>query len=128
MAAHRFPIGKSWQSPDVVFDPSVLAVMKKVQVEAHPDYAKLLAGNASSRPTRIEIRARGQSFVGERRWAKGTPSPDPTTFMTNQELEHKFAVNAEGVISPRNTELAVEMISNLESVKDVGELMQVLRP
>ena len=128
VAAHRFPANKAWQSPEVVFDPSVLAVMKKVAVEAHPDQARLLAEDASSRPARVEIRARGQTFARELRWAKGTPSADPDTFMTNQELEEKFVGNAEGVLSSRQAGLAARKIWELESVKDIGELLRQLSP
>src|SRR5205085_10846004 len=70
VAAHLIPPDKSWQSPEVVFDPSVLALMDKIRFEVHPDYEKLLTANAASRPTRIEIRARGQTYVAEKRWAK----------------------------------------------------------
>ncbi|NDZ18831.1 MmgE/PrpD family protein [Variovorax sp. WS11] len=127
VAAHLLPPGKSWQSPEVVFDPSVLALMEKVECEVHPDYEKLLTANAASRPTRIEVRARGKTFVGEKRWAKGTPSPDSDTFMTNEELLEKFARNAEGVLSARNIDLAAKTIWDLESTRDVGELMKLLR-
>lgn len=79
VGAHRIPPGKEWQSPEVVFNPSVLALMDKVSFEIHPDYENLLVGNAASRPARIEVRARGQSFVGEKRYPKGSLSPDPQT-------------------------------------------------
>ena len=128
VAAHLFPPDKAWQSPEVVFNPSVLALMDKIECEVHPDYEKLLADNAASRPTRIEVRARGKTYVAEKRWPKGTPSPDPSTFMTNEELVEKFARNADGILSPRNIDLAVRRIWDLESTKDAGELMQLLRP
>jgi len=123
-----FPPDKAWQSPEVVFNPSVLALMDKIECQVHPDYEKLLADDAASRPTRIEVRARGKTYVAEKRWPKGTPSPDPSTFMTNQELVEKFARNADGILSPRNIELAVIRIWDLESTKDAGELMKLFRP
>ena len=45
---HLIPPDKSWQSPEVVFDPSVLALMEKIRFEVHPDYEKLLTGHAAS--------------------------------------------------------------------------------
>jgi 2-methylcitrate dehydratase PrpD len=128
MAAHMFPPDKSWQSPDRVFDPSVLALMDKVSFEAHPDYAKLLLSNAASRPARVEISARGQRYVAERRWAKGTPSPDPATFMSNDELSQKFIGNAQGVLPLSQAAQAVDCIWRLESVRNVEELMVLLTP
>ena len=75
---------RAWQSPEVVFDPSVLALMEKIHFEVHPDYETQLTGNAASRPTRIQVRARGQTFVAERRYPRGSPSPDPSTRLSNE--------------------------------------------
>src|SRR5207237_299555 len=55
MAAHQVPADKSWQSPEAVFDASVLALMDKIEFEVHPDYEKLLTNNAASRPARVEV-------------------------------------------------------------------------
>jgi len=126
LGAHRIPAGKAWQTPEVVFDPSILALMEKIEYEVHPDYANLLAGNAASRPTRIEVRARGKTFVGEKRYPKGSPSPDSTTFVTNEELAAKFERNAGGVLSMRTTDDVLNQLWNLESVEDIGRFMSVL--
>jgi 2-methylcitrate dehydratase PrpD len=128
VSAHRIPPGKRWQAPEVVFDPSVLALMDKVNFEVHPEYEKQLGGNAASRPTRIEVRARGRTFVGERRYPKGSPSPEPGTRMTNDELTAKFARNAEGVISARDADAAVGLVWSLNSAKDLTELMRLVTP
>ena len=126
VAAHLLPPNKGWQTPEVVFDPSVLSLMNRIECQVHPDYETLLLENASSRPTRIEIRARGQTFVGERRWAKGTPSPDASTFMTNEELTEKFRSNADGVLPHSAAQEAVSMIWSLETVSNVSELTTLL--
>ncbi|MCY1195011.1 MmgE/PrpD family protein [compost metagenome] len=126
VGAHRIPPGKAWQSHEVVFDPSVLALMDKIECAVHPDYEKLLTSNAASRPTRIEVRARGKTFVAERRYPKGSPSPEPGTTMTNDELAAKFARNAEGVISDRNVDQFVNRLWTIEAMTDVGELVQLL--
>jgi 2-methylcitrate dehydratase PrpD len=126
VGAHLIPPGKQWQSPEVVFDPSVLALMDKVKFEVHPDYEKQLGGNAASRPTRIEVKARGRTFVGERRYPRGSPSPDPSTRLTNEELAAKFARNAEGVLAQRAIDTAVSRIWSLDSAVDVSELMRLV--
>jgi 2-methylcitrate dehydratase PrpD len=128
MAAHLMPADKSWPSPEAVFNPSVLALMDKIEFDVHPEYEKLLASDAASRPTRVEVRARGKTFVGEKRWPKGMPSPDPDTYMTNDELTTKFVRNAEGVLSERNVDLAANTIWELETVGDVCELIALFRP
>jgi 2-methylcitrate dehydratase PrpD len=126
VGAHRIPPGKAWQSPDVVFRPSVLELMKKVQYEVHPDYAGQLSGNAARRPTRIEVTARGQTFVGETLFPKGSPSSDPATRMTNDELSAKFAGNAQGVIDARAVEQVLDRLWHLERAESIAALIPLL--
>jgi len=126
VAAQRIAPGKRWQAPEVVFDPSVLALMDKIEFEVHPDYEKQLLANAASRPTRIEVRARGHTFVGERLYPKGSPSPDPATRMTDEEITAKFVRNAEGVLEPSAAEAALESMWALESAADVKRLVALL--
>jgi 2-methylcitrate dehydratase PrpD len=126
LGAHRIPPGKRWQSPEVVFDPSVLALMEKVHYEVHPDYAGRLAGDAASRPARIEVKARGKTFVGEAFYPKGSLSPDPATRLTNDEISAKFVSNAEGVLEPRAIDRALQQLWNVEQVASVGALVETL--
>jgi len=128
VGAHRIPPGKAWQSPEVVFDPSVLRLMDKIQFEVHPDYEKLLSGVSASRPARIEVRARGQVFVGEKRYPKGSPSPEPESLMTNDELVAKFRGNAEGVLDTASIDEVVSLILNMEQVDDFSTVMRLLAP
>ncbi|XAH21981.1 MmgE/PrpD family protein [Xylophilus sp. GW821-FHT01B05] len=125
MAAHRPGHGRGWMNPELVFGSSVLALMDKVTTEVHPDYVKLLTSHSASRPAWVELRARGQRFVAEKRYPKGSPSPDPSTYMTNEELINKFQQNADGVISAANTQAIVDAVMGLERLKDVGALMRL---
>ncbi|MPM35366.1 hypothetical protein SDC9_81957 [bioreactor metagenome] len=127
LGAHRIPPGKSWQSEEVVFNPSILSLMDKVTFDVHPDYEKLLTGNAASRPARIEIKARGQVFVGEARYPRGSPSPDPSTTLSTDELIDKYRDNAQGVISASQIDASLRLLTQLESVDDFSEVMSVLR-
>jgi 2-methylcitrate dehydratase PrpD len=123
LGAHLIPPGKAWQQPMAVFDPSVLALMKKVECVEHPDYSRLVAEDPASRPTRIEVRARGETFVGEARYPKGSPTPDPSTYMTNDELSAKFIRNTEGVLSDQQASRLLESLWNLDQVQDFSELV-----
>ena len=58
IAAHRIPPGPRWQDPAVVFDPSVMALMNRVSLETHPTYFQSISADISSRPSRVEVRAR----------------------------------------------------------------------
>ncbi|RHW23777.1 MmgE/PrpD family protein [Nocardioides immobilis] len=128
LAAHRVPPGKDWQDPDVVFDASVLDVMRKVIWKSHPDWATAVSADPVARPTRVEIVARGETFVGERAYPKGSRSPDPSTYTTDEEIRAKFFHNASGVISPEDARWVADRVMNLEQIDDVSVLMARLRP
>jgi 2-methylcitrate dehydratase PrpD len=128
LAAHRIPPSKQWQNPDVVFDPSVMGLMNRVVTEAHPRYTGSLTEYPADRPVRIEIDARGTTFVAEGLFPKGTPSADPSTTMSTDEIVAKFRTNAEGVLSSTAADAVVQKILGLEGVADVKELVRLLRP
>lgn len=126
LGAHRVPPGKAWQDPKLVFSRSVLDLMAKITHVVHPNYVDLLTSHAASRPARIEIAARGKTFVGERRYPKGSKSPDPETAMTRDELVVKFRHNAGGVIPAAAIDSVVDAVLSLESVGDIGAIMRRL--
>ena len=126
VGAHRIRPGKAWQKPETVFDPAVLALMRKVTPVVHPDYVKLLSENAASRPARVEITARGQVFANERRYPKGSPSPDPQSYMTDEELVDKFTHNCEDVLPATRATQVAAMIMALEEVSDIRPLIRSL--
>jgi 2-methylcitrate dehydratase PrpD len=126
LGAHRLPPGKAWQDPKVVFSPSVMGLMTKVTHEVHPDYVKHLTNHPASRPARVELKARGQTFVGERLYPKGSPSPDPASTMTTEELVQKFRHNAEGMVTPTKLDSVVDGLLNLEKIGDVSGLMKLM--
>ena len=128
LGAHRIPPGKRWQAPEVVFDPSVIALMDKVHYEVHPGYTQGLAADAASRPARIEVKARGQTFTAETLYPKGSLSPDPSTRMTNEEITAKFVRNADGVMTPRAIDRTLDQLWNLDRVTDLPALMSTLCP
>lgn len=125
LAAHLVPPGKDWMAPELIHSPSVMALMDRVSTVVHPDYVKLLDGNAASRPALVELKARGQTFKAEKRYPKGSPSPDPTTYMTDAELIAKFRHNCEGVLEQDATNGLVEQVMGLEKVADFGDVMRL---
>ncbi|MFD6349612.1 MmgE/PrpD family protein [Streptomyces roseolus] len=126
VGAHALPPTKAWQDPAFVFGDSVMGLMGRVSYEVHPNYVELIAGNAASRPARIEVSARGTTFVGERRYPKGSRSPEPESTMTNDELAAKFRGHAEGVLPDADIDRVVETVLRLESVADFGEVMRLV--
>jgi 2-methylcitrate dehydratase PrpD len=128
MAAHRIPAGKDWQTPEAVLRPSVLALNERTTFDPHPDHAAALASDPAARMSRIEVHARNTVFRGERNYPKGSPSPDPSTYMTNDELIAKFMHNVEGVVSGSNAQSVVDAVFDLENVDDVSRIVHLLRP
>lgn len=125
VSAHRVPPGRAWMDPDLVFGSSVMGLMDKVVTEVHPDYVKMLTGHGASRPARVELKARGREFIEEKRYPKGSPSPEADSFMTNEELALKFRHNAEGMLSPDNIDGIIDAVFNLEKLSDVGHVMRM---
>jgi 2-methylcitrate dehydratase PrpD len=97
--------------------------MDKIEHEVHPDYVQLLTTQGASRPARLEIRARGQVFAGERRYPKGSPSPEPGSRMSDAELIEKFERNAEGAISNAARAEVIDMVMNIEDHRNIHALM-----
>lgn len=126
LAAHRIEPGPKWQTREAVFDPSVMRLMDKVKLEVHPDYAASISKNPSSRPSRVEIKARGQVFTGERNFPKGTPSSDPDSFMTTEELRAKFRSYTKDLVDSETAERTIDAITQLERVEDFGSVMRGL--
>jgi len=128
VAAHLVPPGKAWLEPALISSPSVMRLMSKVTTEVHPDYVSLLTSNAASRPAWIEVKASGQTLVAEKRYPKGSPSPDAETRMTDKELIGKFLRNVEDVVPGRDATAFVDAVMNLETVSNLGPAMRRLAP
>jgi 2-methylcitrate dehydratase PrpD len=128
MAAHRIPPGKDWQTLEAVLNPSVLALNERTTFQPHPDHAAALAKDPAARMSRIEVHARRTVFRGERDYPKGSPSPDPSTYMSNDELIAKFMHNVEDTVSQSNAQAVVEAVFDLENIDDASKIVHLLRP
>ncbi|GAB92559.1 hypothetical protein GORHZ_183_00180 [Gordonia rhizosphera NBRC 16068] len=127
LAAHRLPPGKGWQTMDAIHDRSVLDLMARSTFHAHPDFAEALAADPSARTTRLELRAHGQSFVGERQYPKGVLSPNPDTYMTDEELIAKFRHNVDGMLADDDIDHVIDAVFDLEQVDDVSVVLGRMR-
>jgi 2-methylcitrate dehydratase PrpD len=125
IAAHRIKPGKDWMKPETIHSPSVMSRMDHVSTVVHPDYVKLLDGNAVSRPARVEMKARGQLLVAEKRYPKGSPSPDPDRYMTDEALIAKFSDNCDGVLDPDAISTLVKSVMALEKVERGDTVMRL---
>ncbi|PKV97237.1 2-methylcitrate dehydratase PrpD [Amycolatopsis echigonensis] len=126
LAAHRIAPGKDWQTPEAVLNPSVLDLTKKAEFKAHPDYTEALKNNPAARRSLVEVQARGTTYRGERAYPKGSPSPDPATYMTDDELVAKFRHNVEGVVA--DPDAIVQAVFDLRNVEEVSALLNQVKP
>jgi 2-methylcitrate dehydratase PrpD len=128
LAAHRIPAGKDWQTVETVRDPSILALTQRTTFQPHPGHAAAIAENPAARKSRVEVHARGRVYDGQRDYPKGSPSPVPETYMTDEELIAKFRHNVEGVMTRGNADAVVEAVYQLEDLSDVADLAPLLSP
>jgi 2-methylcitrate dehydratase PrpD len=128
VAAQRIPRGPAWQDPEVVFDPAVLGLMDRITFEPHPEWVSALGRHPGARPTRVEIDARGTTFAEDRDFPKGSPSPDPSTRMSDEEVVEKFLVNAARSLTSQQAESAVHAVLRLEDQPDVATTIRLLAP
>lgn len=124
IGAHRLKPGRDWHDPANVFSPSVLDLMAKVKHQVHPEYVKQLTAHGAARPTKVTVRARGRTFEAERLYPKGSPSPDPSTYMTNEELVRKFCHNAGPVLSASAIDGIVNAVLDLATITDFTPVMR----
>jgi 2-methylcitrate dehydratase PrpD len=128
VAAHLVPPGREWQDPKVVYHPSVLDLMSRVVWKPHEGWATAFSHDPAARPSRIEIIARGRTFVAERAYPKGSRSPDQSSEMTTEELSEKFRHNAARALGESPADRALESLLRLEECDSVREVLGQLVP
>jgi 2-methylcitrate dehydratase PrpD len=124
-AAFRIKSGADWQKDENINNPDIQGFLKKIEVYAHPDYGKTILDDPRVPLSKVQVTARGKTFEEERDWKKGNPWPDKAR-MTDQELADKFKSNAISVLGQESTDNAIELLMNLEGVRDISILMEHL--
>ncbi len=119
LVAHRIEPGPRWMDHDILTNTQILKFMDKITYGVHPRYVEDLAKDPRSRTSKVEVVARGKTFVHEKRYIKGSPSPDPETYMTTDELVVKFKRNAVRILPAAKADKAVDALLNLENVEDM---------
>jgi 2-methylcitrate dehydratase PrpD len=123
VGAHRIPPSKTWQDEDVVFDAKITQLMGKVVYARHPDWVDAMVTDPAARPSRIEVDARGETYVAELRYPKGT-NTDHAVGTTDGDLFDKFRVNAIGVLDDKQAERCIDMAMSLEMTDDVSTVLK----
>ena len=94
-----------------VLDPALSAVRRRVDIALDPALKVY--------EIRLTVqKVGGQQFVKFVESQKGGPG-NPATW---EDLVDKFQANASGVLSKNQAEKVIELVHDIESVRDVGEL------
>jgi len=101
-------------------DPRILEFMKRVTLESIPDFTEKYPGTLAAQ---VEIKTKdGRRFHDESVYPKGHPQ-NP---MTDEEIKDKFRRLSLNTLDRVQTEKIVEKVYDLEWVKRVDELIQLL--
>jgi len=119
VAAHRVKIGLDWMQPETMNNPDIRRFMDKVTWEARMKPSSRIPGSLMSR---VEVAARGQTFVVEKDDLYGRSGTEFA--MPPAELAAKFRHNAEGVLTAAKADRAVECFAKLEDIKNVKQVME----
>jgi len=107
---------------EVLTDKAVWAAAEKVRITENEDYERQYPARSLARVT-ITLR-NGKSYTQEDdRSARGrylTP--------TDADIEHYFRQVARPVLGGAKTDKVVALVGRLETLTDIGELIQALKP
>jgi len=104
-----------------IMDPTIRAQLKKVEVVADPEIEKVFP--ALQRVIVTIYTADGREFTCQLDYPKG----DPRNPLTDREVEEKFETLAEPTLSKAARRKVVDAVWNLEKLRSVSELMQMLK-
>ena len=106
------PSGREWVDPERLGDPERADIARRVTVAAHED----------PEMNEVEVTTRGRTITRSIHRSRFHGSPaDP---LTRDDCTEKFLQQATPVIGPVKAEEIVDLVWNLESVEDVGELAE----
>jgi 2-methylcitrate dehydratase len=108
-------------SPKRLRDPAVQGLMKKIRVVPQPEFT---GRYPAAMPTSITVRTEGGKTY---RKQVDLPLGHPCNPMSDRQLEGKFRRLVGGRLDRARTDRLLEFVWGLEGVKDIGELMPLLR-
>lgn len=114
-------VGLKQFTDEKVLDPKAQELLSRVEF-VHPE--GLTGMEVLTMPEAVTIKLKdGRELSHEVAIPKGDP-PNP---MTEEELALKYRDCASFVLSPQETQKSLEMVSHLEDLKDITQLMELLR-
>jgi 2-methylcitrate dehydratase PrpD len=127
VAAHRLALNWDWLRPETRQDPRIHRFMSKVSVHAHPRFDEAAREDPACQLARVEIRARGTTYVRETRYASGRASPERPA-PPDRQLEEKFQRNVSGRLPDQRAREFIERVWTIEEAEEVTSLIALLNP
>lgn len=124
LAALNYKVGPAWQDKKALTDPWVQEFMRKVTMHVAPEYAKYRKKDMNTWYGRVEIEARGETFVEETLFSRGTNIDGWR--LTDEDFKERFRTCASVILPDYKIERAIELIMTLEEQPDLNELMNNL--
>jgi 2-methylcitrate dehydratase PrpD len=121
VAAHRVNVGPEWHDPITAKNPKILAFMKKVTCQMHPDNMKPQTDPLAS-PSKVEVTARGQVFTVERKYKRGTIGTEVGP--TDDDIIKKFRHNASRMLTQQKIDRAVNAFMELDKLDNVRQMVR----
>jgi len=123
-AAHRIKVGADWQDWDTIRNPEIREFMKKVTMLVDPKAMEAKQKDPRSWFSRVEVVARGKTYVEEAMYTRWTNFTDLRA--TDEELVDKFRGNAARLLTQNKIEEAVKCVLELERVEDITRLVNLI--
>ena len=136
-AAHQIPVGPLWHMPETRNNPSILALMDRIDCEDDPasDIARqkdMEEGYTyiNRRPATVDITLKdGRFYTKSQEYMRFMSCGHPDYAMTNEQLEGKFRRNSEFTLTADQQTKAIQALWNLENLEDISkDLMPLLVP
>ena len=120
VAAHRIEIGHRWLEKETYESPTVVELMKKINVFTPA------TSHYDGRRSAVEVVVRDKNTKKETRYTEKDVRP-VSGIMNDQELYTKFEKNAAHLLSQEEVEQALKTILSLTELENVSQLMRQFR-
>ncbi|MDF7775394.1 MmgE/PrpD family protein [Sphingomonas sp. AOB5] len=125
LAALGIPLDARCQDPALFTDPRITGLMARTTRDVHPEALTARRSDPSSYLARVEVTMKdGRKLVQETRYPRGTVKPGFE--IPDAELVAKCRANLETGLSATKAARALEMMTALNRLDDVGTLLAQL--
>jgi len=119
----------AWQMPSTFRDPRITDLVKKVELDVHPNFDEVATEKIKQGKIPVmlgaivEIRAKGKDYTTEVSAPKGSKE-DP---FEEKDFIEKFRANASySMLKTSKTEKVVEMVLHLDEIDDIGKVFELM--